>query len=181
MVNCQNCVRWPRSWCKMAVVSGHSFNIGPIGKLFKSLLLWNQSADLKPAWNGWSLGSILSKLCPVTTTSIHLHPKWLPWADIVLAYIVKPYGILIVKLRCNRHADILKRVYLCQVSDTGSPEHLVLLSVGMFDRKSIISAFNANWMCWETIHLPRDSLCSWQSKRKCTGDSIKLGCSVISL
>jgi hypothetical protein len=55
-----------------------------------------------------------------------LHPRWLPWADIVLTYIVKPYGIWIVKLRCIRHADILRRAYLCQVSDTGSPEPLVL-------------------------------------------------------
>jgi hypothetical protein len=39
-----------------------------------------------------------------------LYPRWLPSADIVLACIVKPYGILIVKLRCIRHADILKRV-----------------------------------------------------------------------
>jgi hypothetical protein len=31
-----------------------------------------------------------------------------------------------VKLRCFQHADILKRAYLCQVSDTGSPEPLVL-------------------------------------------------------
>jgi hypothetical protein len=31
-----------------------------------------------------------------------------------------------VKLRCIRHADILKRAYLCQVSDTGSPEPLVI-------------------------------------------------------
>ena len=54
-----------------------------------------------------------------------LHPRWLPWADIVLTYIVKPYGIWIVKLRCIRHADIHKRAYLCQVSDTGSPEPLV--------------------------------------------------------
>jgi hypothetical protein len=44
----------------------------PMGKkCFKSLLLWNQSANLKQTWHGWSLGSILSKLCPVTTTSIH--------------------------------------------------------------------------------------------------------------
>jgi hypothetical protein len=41
-----------------------------MGKLFKSLLFWNQSANLKQTWHGWSLGSILSKLCPVTTTSI---------------------------------------------------------------------------------------------------------------
>jgi hypothetical protein len=38
--------------------------------LFKSLLLWNQSADLKQTWHGWALSSILSNLCPVTTTSI---------------------------------------------------------------------------------------------------------------
>jgi hypothetical protein len=31
-----------------------------------------------------------------------------------------------VKLRCIRHADILKRAYLCQVSDIGSPEPLVI-------------------------------------------------------
>jgi hypothetical protein len=34
-----------------------------------------------------------------------------------------------VKLRCIRHADILKRAYLCQVNDTGSPEPLVLISL----------------------------------------------------
>ena len=56
-----------------------------------------------------------------------LHPRWLPWADIVLTYIVEPYGIWIVKVRCIRHADILKRAYLCQVSDTGSPEPLVFV------------------------------------------------------
>jgi hypothetical protein len=44
--------------------------IEPMGKLFKSLLLWNQSANVKQTWHGWSLGSLLSKLCPVTTTSI---------------------------------------------------------------------------------------------------------------
>jgi hypothetical protein len=32
-----------------------------------------------------------------------------------------------VKLRSIRHADILKSAYLCQVSDTGSPETLVLI------------------------------------------------------
>ena len=31
-------------------------------------------------------------------------------------------------LRCIRHADILERAYLCQVSDTGSPEPLVSYS-----------------------------------------------------
>jgi hypothetical protein len=29
------------------------------------------------------------------------------------------------QLRCIQHADILKRTYLCQVSDTGSSEPLV--------------------------------------------------------
>jgi hypothetical protein len=29
---------------------------------------------------------------------------------------------------CIQHSDILKRTYLCQVSDTGSPEPLVVLS-----------------------------------------------------
>ena len=33
------------------------------------------------------------------------------------------------ELRGIRHADILKRTYLCQVSDTGSPEPLVLYLV----------------------------------------------------
>jgi hypothetical protein len=106
----------------MAAVSGHSFNIGPMGKLFKSLL-WNQSANLKQTWHGWSLGNILSKLCPVTTTSIQYGCH----EQTVLTYIVKPYGIWIIKIRCIRHADILKRAYLCQVSDTGSPEPLVLI------------------------------------------------------
>ena len=50
----------------------------------------------------------------------------------VLTYILEPYGIWIVKLRCIRHADILKRAYLSQVSDTGSPEPLVLLAVRTF-------------------------------------------------
>jgi hypothetical protein len=31
-----------------------------------------------------------------------------------------------LELRCIQHADILKRTYLCQVSDTGSPEPLVI-------------------------------------------------------
>ena len=106
----------------MAAVSGHSFSIGPMGKLFKSLLLWNQSANLKQTWHGWSLGSILSK---IVSGDHNLHPRWLPWTDIVLTYIVEPYGIWIVKLRCIRHADIHKWAYLCQVSDTGSPEPLV--------------------------------------------------------
>jgi hypothetical protein len=44
---------------------------------------------------------------------------------------VEPYGIWIVKLRCIRHADILKRAYLCQVSDTGSPEPLVNMVLDM--------------------------------------------------
>ena len=122
----------------MAAVSGHSFIIGPMGKLFKSLLLWNQSANLKQTWHGWFLGSILSKLCPVTTTSN-------PWADIVLTYIVKPYGIWIVKLRCIRYSDILKRAYLCQVSYTGSPEPLVFflafLFVSMVTQKTTRATF----------------------------------------
>jgi hypothetical protein len=63
LVNCQKCVQWHRSRSKMAAVSGHGYNIRPMGKLFKSLLLWNQSANLKQTWHGWSLGSILSKLC----------------------------------------------------------------------------------------------------------------------
>jgi hypothetical protein len=50
-------------------------------------------------------------------------------------YIVVPYGIWIVK-------DILKRAYLCQVSDTGSPEPLVICKVSLtkiynFSRKSL--------------------------------------------
>ena len=127
MVNCQNCVQWPRFRSKMATVSRHSFNIGPMGKWFKSLLLWNQLANLKQTWHGWSLGSILSK---IVSSDHDLHPRWLPWVDIVLTYIafVEPYGIWIVKLRCIRHADILKRAYLCQVSDTGSPEPLFFFS-----------------------------------------------------
>jgi L-asparagine transporter-like permease len=35
-------------------------------------------------------------------------------------------------LRCIQHADILKRTYLCQVSDTGSPEPLVYGSYCLF-------------------------------------------------
>ena len=106
---------------KMAATAGLSLTLDPMGKMFKSLLFWNQSANLKQTWHGWSLGSILLQLCPVTTTSIQdgCHEQT------VLAYIVKPYGIWIVNLRCIRHADILKRAYLCQVSDTGSPEPLV--------------------------------------------------------
>jgi hypothetical protein len=34
--------------------------------------------------------------------------------------------------RCIRHADILKRTYLCQVSDTGSPEPLVIICLYMY-------------------------------------------------
>jgi hypothetical protein len=73
-----------------------------------------------------------------------LHPRWLPWADIVLTYIVKPYGIWIVKFRCIRHADILERAYLCQVSDTGSPEPLVYFtsSVGSMDQIIILVIWN---------------------------------------
>jgi hypothetical protein len=37
--------------------------------IIPSLLFWNQSSNLNQTWHGWSLGSILSKLCPVTTTS----------------------------------------------------------------------------------------------------------------
>jgi hypothetical protein len=78
-----------------------------------------------------SLNTILA-IDPLRTIddmfAIFLHPRWLPWADIVLTYIVKPYGIWIVKLRCIWHAEILKRAYLCQVSDTGSPEPLVYSS-----------------------------------------------------
>jgi hypothetical protein len=63
---------WPNGFrgeeSKLEARGGHSFNIRPT--LFKSLL-WKQSANLKQTWHGWSLDSILSKLCPVTTTSIH--------------------------------------------------------------------------------------------------------------
>jgi hypothetical protein len=43
------------------------------------------------------------------------------------SFNIEPYGIWMVKLRSIRHADILKSAYLCQVSDTGSPETLVLI------------------------------------------------------
>jgi hypothetical protein len=130
----------------MVTVSGHSFNIGPMGKLHVCFKLadWFQRRRLL---NNFPIGPML-KLCPLTVTILNrdrghwtqfwqlttfkfvsgdhdLHPRWLPWADIVLTYIVEPYGIWIVKLRCIRHADILKRAYLCQVSGTGSPEPLV--------------------------------------------------------
>ena len=48
-----------------------------------------------------------------------------------------------VKLGCIRHADILKRAYLCQVSDIGSPEPLVsreLTFVIIFQFKLIVLA-----------------------------------------
>ena len=63
----------------------------------------------------------------IVSGDLNRHPRWLPWADIVLTCIVEPYGIWIIKRRCIQHADILKRAYLCQVSDTGSLEPLVFL------------------------------------------------------
>jgi hypothetical protein len=46
------------------------------------------------------------------------------------SFNIEPYGSMGLQelLRCIRHADILKRTFLCQVSDTGSPEPLVLVS-----------------------------------------------------
>ena len=138
MVNCQNCVQWPLSRSKMAAISRHSFNIGPMGKLFKS-------SPLKPvsqfkANMAWMV--LVYYTFKIVSGDHDLHPRWLPWADIVLTYIVKPYGIWIVKLRCIRHVDILKRAYLCQVSDTDSPEPLVFIE----DLTNIIPAkFGFSW------------------------------------
>jgi hypothetical protein len=43
----------------------------PIGSYVKTTVCLLKVAILeKQTWHGWSLGSILSKLCPVTTTSI---------------------------------------------------------------------------------------------------------------
>jgi hypothetical protein len=39
-------------------------------KMFKSLLLRNQLVNLKQTWHEWSLGGQLSKIYPVTQTSI---------------------------------------------------------------------------------------------------------------
>jgi hypothetical protein len=44
------------------------------------------------------------------------------------SFNIEPYGIWMVKLRCIRHADILKSAYVCQVSDAGLPEPFVLNS-----------------------------------------------------
>ena len=49
------------------------------------------------------------------------------------SFSIEHYGIWMVKLKCIRHADILKRTYLCQVSDTGSPEPLVVTMLGDID------------------------------------------------
>ena len=35
----QNYIRWTQGPSKMAVISGHSFNIGPYGKTMKNLLV----------------------------------------------------------------------------------------------------------------------------------------------
>jgi hypothetical protein len=47
----------------------------------------------------------------------------------ILLALAAMLNIRLEQLISIRHADILKRAYLCQVSDTGSPEPLVLLLV----------------------------------------------------
>jgi hypothetical protein len=71
-----------QEWWRIVFNKDSSFHYGHIIFIFQyksyckplkqiiQILLWNQSANLKQTWHGWSLGSILSKLCPVTTTSI---------------------------------------------------------------------------------------------------------------
>jgi hypothetical protein len=56
----------------MATISGHSLNIGPYGKnVFKIFPLKPVSQfNSKQTWHGWSLNGQLSKLSPVTQTSI---------------------------------------------------------------------------------------------------------------
>ena len=66
---------------------------------------------------------------------------------------IEPYGIWMVKLRCIRHADILKRAYLCQVSDTGSPEALVFLiqtMIFLVPTMTVKYKFDCIWK----IHVP---------------------------
>jgi hypothetical protein len=55
--------RWPPS-------ADIVLTLDPKGNMFKNLLLWNQLANLKQTWHGWSLSGQFSKLCPVTLTSI---------------------------------------------------------------------------------------------------------------
>jgi hypothetical protein len=49
-------------------------------KMFKSLLLWNQLVNLKQTWHEWSLGGQLSKIYPVTQTSIQ--DGWPSWMEV---------------------------------------------------------------------------------------------------
>jgi hypothetical protein len=95
---------WQPSWMEV-VVTGHNFESilpkdHPCHVCFK-LADWFQKRRLL---NNFPIGSY------VKTMSAEHRTLW-------------QYGIWIVTYtcRCIQHADILKRTYLCQVSDTGSP------------------------------------------------------------
>jgi hypothetical protein len=134
----QNRVRWPQPPSKMAAMSRHRFNIH-CRTLWDLNVVIFLDIHVCSYWTvkysifgiefdaQFELYSGLHRfncykthiywywyLLIHTSGDHNLHPRWLPWADIGLTYIVEPYGIWIVKLRCIRHADILKRAYLCQ-------------------------------------------------------------------
>jgi hypothetical protein len=62
------------------------------------------------------------------------------------SFNIEPYGIWIVKFRCIRLADILKRAYLCQVSDTGPPEPLVYMYPTPFELLIIAFTCFSFWL-----------------------------------
>jgi hypothetical protein len=73
----------------------------------------------------------------VKTMSAHgSHLGWRSWSADTILKVYYP----------RTHADILKRAYLCQVSDTGSPEPLVIFkSKSMFESNDL-SKNRTSWV-----------------------------------
>jgi hypothetical protein len=86
----------------MAAMSRHSFNIEPYG----------------------SMGLLINNKKTYHRCVCHQEHK-LPLIQLGHLLINNKKHIIDVYVIKNQHADILKRTYLCQVSDTGSSEPLV--------------------------------------------------------
>jgi hypothetical protein len=71
------------------------------------------------------ISNLVCKTCLWKPSSVMLIVKRLG-RQIIKKFCKEVIQRTLVKLRWIRHADILKRAYLCLVSDTGSPEPLVL-------------------------------------------------------
>ena len=80
-------------------------------KLKKILLLWNYWANLNQTLLKWSLGGLLSKLCPVSAV---LYPRWPPLLKIEISSNNQNCSILsqkVPKFELYKHNDELFNIY----------------------------------------------------------------------